>query len=420
MTLNDAIQGFSGNLADVMVEAFGSLFTFADNTYHVTQKVAFIILCAALIVQGWRGRTAQDVTIWLWVLLSLLIATVTIGNWLNITRPPDGAAWQFGQSLANAVGNVPQDPLKDFFNGFFPLQFSKINLFLNLKAGLICLCVILSQVVVYFMRIIQMAMIAILYSLGPIFVSFICIGVLRNAGIRYMFTLASMYSWDLAWKFVDAGSAALLSFGGLPVAVGQLNFTDSSQGYFNPLMLPLTLVWAIVAPIFLPIFLSRLFISGASGFSDTAQGFAMGQVRAAGRSFANGIGGQTPKQLGQGLATRTAAVAAGVGAVAGFASSALSRMGKMMSGAKQLATGESGGSQESSTPTSGPLQAGQSIKAGGTSIKRNSAESFSIGKQNFSGDPNNANILYSALTQTDLSHTSQATIRHDMRERQST
>jgi len=405
MDFSEMLQ--DGNLAEATVQAFSRLFTFADAVYLISIKVAFLVLTAALISTGWKGRAANDATVWFWSLLSLLLAVIVIGHWLDITRPPDGAAWQFGQSLASAVENVRPNSLVDFFNDEQQKNsdFSIMDIFAAIKFGLILLCVTLSKAVVLFMRIIQIAMIAILYSLGPIFVSFICIGVFRNAGIRYMFTLGTMYLWDLAWRFVDAGSEALLSFGG----------TDG--GGNNPLMLPLALCWAIIAPIFMPIFLSRLFISGASGISDTAQGVAMGQVSAVGRSFSNGIGSQTPKQLGQGLATRTAAVATGVGAAAGFASSALSRIGKMMSGAKQLATGESGGSQKSSS--SGPLQSGQAIKVGGTSLKRNSAESFSIGKQHFSGDPNNANILYSALTQTDLSHASQATIRHDMRERQS-
>ncbi len=399
-------------MAQAMVDAFGRLFIFGDATYSITQKVAFIILCAALITQGWRGRAVQDVTLWIWALLGLLFATVTIAQWLNITRPPDGAAWQLGQSLAKAIGDADTNSMKSYLDQVQKdaPEVSWVNLTQNMKNFTVEALIYTSLAVVFFMRILQMAMIAILYSLGPLFISFICIGVLRHSGIRYLFTLASMYTWDLAWKFVDAGSEALMAFG-----------SSTGQGY-NPLMLPLALLWAIVAPIFMPIFLSRLFVSGASGLAEAAQGFAMGRMNAAGNALANKSSGSLAS-VGKAAMAPVALATAGVGTVASLAQSAFGGLGKMMSTARQATTGSTNNTQQPSSATepssssSGPLQNGQSREIAGVTIKRNNG-SFSIGKHGFYGDPNNAQILNDALKQTDLDPTAQALVRHTMRQQQ--
>jgi hypothetical protein len=417
MTYNDLIQAHSTtNVAEIMVEAFGRLFMAADSVYLISRKAAFILLVIALVVTAWRGRTAQDVAIWLWTLLALIFATITIAQWLDITRPPDGAAWQFGQAFAKVVGNANSTTLDQFLDrvmdGFPEPSWTDVILYFKVIAT--SLCTVLSQIVIFLMRLFQMAMIAVLYSLGPIFIAFICLNVLRSPGVRYMFTMFSMYTWELAWKFVDIGSEALASFG-----------STSGDGY-NPGMIVLALIWAILAPIFMPIFLSRLFVSGASGIAETAQGFAMGRMSASVGAIAKNPTG-TLASLG-----RVAAAATGVGAVASVGQAAFSAMksaaGKVMSTAKQAATnGNKGTNGDAVAPTSGPLQSGQSMKVTDpdgksaiASIKRNDANNFSIGKQNFKGDPNKPETLFNALAQTHLNHADQATVRHAMSSRQQT
>ena len=121
----------------------------------------------------------------------------------------------------------------------------------------------------------------------------------------------------------------------------------------------------------------------------------------------------------------------GVGAVASVAQSAFSVAkgvaGRAMGGVKQAVGGNTndGGGSMATVSSSGPLQAGQSMKipdADGQSsiatIKRNDANNFSIGKQSFQGDPNKPEALFNALAATHLSHADQATVRHAMSNRQ--